>query len=306
GVPLLFEKLAATIQRRVREATPFRRRTFTLLCRLSRLARAAGWRRAGRLLLASVRKRGGLASLQVVVSGGAALPAEVAEFFDTIGIPLVQGYGLSEASPVVSVNRTGAHRYDTVGPALPGVQVSLRDPAPDGTGEIVVRGPNVTQGYWRRPAETAAILQDGWLLTGDLGRIDRDGHLHILGRSKNVIVSGAGKNIYPEEIEGVLDAQPEIAESLVYGKTRPGRIGETVAAIIVPDREWLKTTEPGKLDDAVWLRGALSEAVGRACAQLAQYKRITEWEVRREPFVRTATRKIKRHLAVPDPRVPGL
>ncbi len=298
GVPLLFEKIGAAIQRRVGQAPWMRRRLFASLLALSRGARRLGYRGAGRPLFSSVRQRAGLGSLRLLGAGGAALPPEVGEFFDTIGIPIVQGYGLSETAPMVTVNRPGAHRYETVGPPLPGVDLTIRDPKPDGTGEIAVRGPMVMQGYWRRPEETAKVLQNGWLLTGDLGVIDADGHLRIVGRLKNVIISGAGKNIYPEEIEVLLDSRPEIAESLVYGWERPGKIGEAVAAILVPDREWFHENAPDALNDETKMKRAIGAAVETVCHALASYKRVVDWTIRNEPFERTSTKKIKRFLAL--------
>jgi long-chain acyl-CoA synthetase len=303
GVPLLFEKIANGIQRRVAEAAPSRRAYVSALRSAARAGHKLGWHTSGQTLFRSVRRRAGMESLRIIVSGGAALPSGVSEFFDLFGIPLLQGYGLSEASPVVSVNRPGEFRYDTVGPALPGIDVRIDHPGADGIGEIAVRGPMVMKGYWKRPDESAAVLKEGWLLTGDLGSIDSDRHIHVVGRSKNVIISGAGKNIYPEEVESVLNAQPGVAESMVYGTTRPGKTGELVAAIIVPDREWFAATGPEILSHPRLLREALDTAVRDACAQMAPYKRIVQWDLREIAFDKTSTRKIRRALALEQLRV---
>jgi long-chain acyl-CoA synthetase len=156
----------------------------------------------------------------------------------------------------------------------------------------------VMQGYWQRPDESAKVLKDGWLLTGDLGSIDKDGHIRIVGRSKNVIISGAGKNIYPEEIEFVLNARAGVGESMVYGKTRSGKTGESVAAIIVPDYEWFALSHPDKSHDHPVIKTIMGQAVQDANALMAPYKRIVEWELRQEPFEKTSTRKIKRAAAL--------
>lgn len=298
AVPLLYEKMANSIQKKVSEAPAVRRRLFGLLSTLSRLGHKIGWKTSGQALFRSARAKAGLGSLRLVASGGAALPAGVSEFFDNFGIPILQGYGLSESSPVVSVNRPGHHRHGTCGPALPGVEVRVDSSHSDGIGEIAVRGPMVMLGYWNRADDTADVIVNDWLLTGDLGSIDPDGHIHVVGRSKNVIISGAGKNIYPEEIESVLNAQPGIGESMVYGSTRDGKTGESVAAIIVPDSEWFAAANPDAMrhDDA--LRAAIDESVKNACAQMAPYKRVAQWHLRRDPFEKTSTRKIKRAVAL--------
>lgn len=298
AVPLLYEKMANSIQKKVSEAPPLRRALFGVLSAVADVGHKFGWRTSGQTLFRSARARAGLGSLRLVVSGGAALPAEVSRFFDDFGIPILQGYGLSEAAPVVAVNRPGHHRHGTVGPALPGVDVRIESPGPEGVGEIAVRGPMVMQGYWKRPEDSAAVLKDGWLLTGDLGSIDPDGHVHVVGRSKNVIISGAGKNIYPEEIESVLNAQPGIGESMVYGHTREGKTGESVAAIVVPDREWFTAVQPEALRDPHLMQLAIDQAVKDACSRMAAYKRIGEWHRRDDPFEKTSTRKIKRALAL--------
>lgn len=298
AVPLLFENIVNSIKRHVHDAPLWRQRLFSLLMSTSRMGRRLGWRSAGRVVLASVRRKAGLSSLRILVSGGAALPPSVAEFCDIIGLPLIQGYGLTETSPVVSVNRPGRHRYDTVGPPIPNVQVKIVDPRPDGIGEIAVAGPIVMKGYWKRPDDTAKVLRDGWLLTGDLGSIDAGGHVHICGRSKNVIITGAGKNVYPEEVEAVLGNQPEISESVVYGKSRPGKIGEIVAAVVVPDPDWFASAQPGVWDHDDALRSVLVEAVHKACEDLAPFKRIVDIEIRREPLEKTTTRKIRRYLVI--------
>lgn len=296
AVPLLFENIVNSIHAKVQTAGVVKRRNFNLLLALSRRARGLGWRNAGRFLFKSVRKKAGLDTIRILVSGGAALPAFVAEYCDTIGLPLVQGYGLTETSPVAAVNRPTAYRYDTVGPPIPTAEVKIVDRRPDGIGEIAIRGPMVMKGYWRNPEETAKVMRDGWLLTGDLGTIDSDGHVRICGRSKNLIVTGAGKNVYPEEVEAVLCARPEIAEAVVYGNARPGKIGETVAAVVVPDADWFENNHPKTWSDDTALNAMITGVVKMACESLASFKRVAEVQVQREPFEKTSTRKIKRFL----------
>jgi long-chain acyl-CoA synthetase len=152
----------------------------------------------------------------------------------------------------------------------------------------------VMKGYWQKPEETAKVMRDGWFLTGDLGMLEPDGHLRICGRSKNLIVTGAGKNVYPEEVEAVLCARPEIVEAVVYGRTRPGKIGETVAAVVVPDEDWFVANQPSVWNSDEQLGTALIEATKAACESLASFKRVTQVGFQREPFPKTSTRKIRR------------
>ena len=168
--------------------------------------------------------------MRFCTSGGAALPDATAEFFWQHGVKLVQGYGLTESSPVITVSPPSANRIGSVGQAIPGVEVRI---AADG--EILTRGPHVMRGYWNRPADTAAAIEGGWLHTGDLGRLDADGYLWITGRKKELIVTAGGKNIAPVQLESLLTEDPLIAQAVVIGEGR-----NYLAALIVPDREALR------------------------------------------------------------------
>ncbi len=167
--------------------------------------------------------------IRVCCSGGAALPDWVAEFFARRGVTLVQGYGLTESSPVISTCTLERQRLGTVGPPIPGVEVKI---APDG--EILTRGPHVMQGYWNRPEATAAAVADGWLHTGDLGQLE-EGFLRITGRKKELIVTAGGKNIAPARLEALLVADPLVAQAMIIGEGQ-----KYLAALIVPDRDRLR------------------------------------------------------------------
>jgi long-chain acyl-CoA synthetase len=170
-----------------------------------------------------VRSRFG-GRLRAAVSGGARLEPDVGRFFLALGIMLLQGYGQTEAGPVISATRPEAIHIDTVGPPLLGVELRLA-----GDGEILVRGDLVMDGYWGRPQETALAIQDGWLHTGDIGSIDERGNLRITDRKKDIIVLSGGENISPAKIEGMLMAEPEIAQAVVAGDGRTG-----LTALLVP------------------------------------------------------------------------
>ncbi len=297
GVPLLFEKMYQAFQRKLAQAPAARRMLFNSLMKLS----ATGWNlgaKWGRSLFRSVRRKAGLESVRMFVSGGAALPPHIARFFNLLGIDMLQGYGMTECSPVVSANRPDDIKFGSVGPPLPGVEVAIDHPDEAGVGEIIVRGENVTPGYRGLPRETAELIVDGWLHTGDLGRIE-DGHLWITGRCKSLIVSAAGKNIYPEELEEKLSASPVVLESVVFGRKQDGSNREEVRAIIVPDMEWLienGSIESSQSSDIERLRSLICKVVAEVNEQVAGYKRIVAFDIRTEELEKTSTRKIKRFL----------
>lgn len=179
---------------------------------------------ADRLALAAIRERVG-GRVRFLVSGSAPLPTGVLEFFHGIGLPIVEGYGLTESAPILTVNPPDAPRAGTVGKPLPNVEIRL---APDG--EILARGPNIMAGYYNKPAATAEVLRDGWLATGDIGSLDAAGYLTITDRKKDLLVTSGGKNVAPQPIESVLRRSPLVAEAVVLGDRR-----RYIAALLVPD-----------------------------------------------------------------------
>jgi long-chain acyl-CoA synthetase len=244
--------------------------------------------------LAGRRVKRALASprLRFFVSGSAPLMPEVARDFRRLGIGIIEGYGLTEAAPVVAFSFPFDEKVGTVGPILPGMEVKLLDQNEEGVGEILVRGPNVMKGYYKNPARTAEVLdREGWLHTGDLGLIDQDGYIYIKGRRKNVIVLESGKNVYPEELEWELSHIPYIEEVLVKRGYRQGR--EVVQAYIYPNWGRLGTQDRQVALERIW------EEVKRVCAGLAHYKRIRTKEdliLVDQPFEKTSTLDIKRYL----------
>lgn len=296
GVPLLFEKMYHSIRRAISKAGPAKRVLFTILFGIS----VAGWKldmKLGSALFKSLRTKAGLNSIRMFVSGGAALPSEVARFFNCMGFGMIQGYGLTETSPVLAAQRIDDIRFGSVGPPLHNVEILIEDPSPEGIGEILARGPNMTRGYRGNPDETARLIHDGWLHTGDLGRM-KNGHLWITGRKKNVIVSAAGKNIYPEELEERLLASLLITEGVVFGRNKTGKQGEEVRAIIVPDLEQFSLDFGQSLNDPDLglVREKIGELITMMNSQLADYKRISGFEIQLEELEKTSTKKIKRFL----------
>jgi long-chain acyl-CoA synthetase len=200
GVPRVFQILHESIHAEVRKRGKWAWLLFQLLKKFSLAFLKLTGRNIGRSLFASVHRQFG-GKLRALISGGAALPPHIFDDFTAMGFLLCEGYGLTEASPVVTVNPMHRPKRGSVGKPLPGVEVVIADPDEHGVGEILVRGPNVFVGYFRNPEATERMLKNGWLHTGDLGRFDRDGYLYITGRVKDVIVTAAGKNVYPEELE---------------------------------------------------------------------------------------------------------
>lgn len=296
GVPLLFEKMLAGIERAVAKQ-PFSKRLLFGVCKgIVGGARRIAGAELGRKVFGGLREKGGMASLRLLVSGGAALPATIAEGFNTLGIRLIQGYGLTETSPVATVNPVDRPKHESAGIPIQGVEVRIVEPDREGVGEIAIRGDIVMVGYYRNPDATSAVLRDGWFYTGDLGILDRDGYLHIRGRSKNLIVTAAGKKVFPEEMEEILNRSPYILESMVFGRRTGAGSGEDVAAIVVPEYEQIAdhVSKLGREADDRMVRDLLRSEINRLCASVADYKRVKSFELRREELPKTTTRKIKR------------
>jgi long-chain acyl-CoA synthetase len=295
-VPLLYEKMYHSIQRGIQGAPLLRRLLFRALYALSSL----GWKlgaKWGRWLFRAFREKIGLGSVRLFVSGGAPIPAEIARFFNFIGVDFLQGYGMTECSPVISTNRPDNIKFGSVGPALSNLEVRIDNPNESGVGEIIVKGPSTTPGYRDNPKKTQELIRDGWLHTGDLGCL-KGGHLWITGRSKNVIVSAAGKNIYPEEIEEKLSESPYILEAVVFGRKKEGKQGEEVRAIIVPDTEQFRADFGMLIDspDADLIKKILDEQVAELCGRMADFKRISGFSVQMQELEKTSSKKVKRFM----------
>jgi len=296
GVPLLFEKLYHAMHRNIQSTSLYQRAIFQALFTFS----ALGWgmrRKWGRALFAPLLRKAGMDKVRLFVSGAAALPLHISRFFCLIGIDLLQGYGMTETSPVISVTHPGDIKLGSVGPPLIDVDVKIDNPDEHGIGEITVRGDNCTPGYRNNPEQTAELWRDGWLHTGDLGRF-KDGHLWITGRAKNLIISAAGKNIYPEEIEERLLTSDLVLESVIFGQKKQGRQGEEVRALIVPDLEQLQAefgidpVDP----DLNRIREVLDQVVSKVNSEMADYKRISGFDFQLQELEKTSTRKVKRFV----------
>jgi long-chain acyl-CoA synthetase len=241
-----------------------------------------------------IKKRLGLERMRLIVCGGAALPIWVSKGLEELGFPLLQGYGLSEASPLISINPPPNPKNESVGMVVPSDEAGIRDIDSEGNGEIVARGPNIMKGYYKNESATEEVLTpDGWLLTGDIGYFDEEGYLYITGRKKFLIVTRGGKNVFPEEVEEKLTESAYIEEALVFSPD-----DEAIQALIYPNNDEVKhkLESMGKEfnNQNVW--EFIKLEVRHINETLEAYKRIRHFAIRHEEFPKTTTRKIKRHL----------
>ncbi len=281
GVPRVFQILHEAIHAEVRRRGKLAWLTFNLLKRFSLLVRNLTGRNIGRTLFAQVHRQFG-GKLRALISGGAALPPHIFDDFTAMGFLLCEGYGLTEASPVVTVNPMHRPKRGSVGKPLPGVEVIIANPDEHGVGEILVRGPNVFVGYFRNPEATERMLRDGWLHTGDLGRFDRDGYLYITGRVKDVIVTAAGKNVYPEELERKFAGIAGVKELCVVGVWDEETMGERPHLVIVPEPQW--ASSPERLQE---FEQRVRQEVQRRSQSLPSYQRIAQIHIVTEDLPRT-------------------
>ena len=229
------------------------------------------------------------------ISGAAAIDPTVIEDFNAMGFTMFQGYGMTENAPIIAVNKDRYYKPASVGLPMPGTEVKLIDQDENGIGEIICRGDSVMIGYYNNPEETAKVLVDGWLHTGDYGYFDRDGFLYISGRKKNVIVTKNGKNIFPEEVEFYLNKSEYISEVVVWG-IDDEKSGDTIVqAEIFPDYPAIEE-KFGRIGEDE-LRKLLKREIDEANEHMPLYKRVRRFELRQEEFEKTTTKKIKRYAS---------
>lgn len=306
-VPRLFEVLRTRIMKQVEKQGRVANYLMDRALRIGELAFAGRKRLRDvpmnaileRTLRPKIRERFG-GRMKALVSGGAPLNPDVGTFFEAMGLTMLQGYGQTEAAPVVSCNRPKVGlKMDTVGPPMKGVDVKIAE-----DGEILVRGELVMQGYWQNPAETARALQNGWLHTGDIGHLDAQGRIVITDRKKDMIVNDKGDNVAPQKIEGMLTLQPEIAQAMVVGDKRPYIVG-----LIVPDAEWAlewarangEKFDMDALQELPAFKSAIRAAVDRVNKDISVVEKVRQFAFADEAFAiengeMTPSLKIRRHM----------
>ena len=231
--------------------------------------------------------------MNLFIAGGAAIDPTVIEDMQAMGIPMIQGYGMTENAPIIAVNKDRYSKPAAAGLPMPGTEVRIVDQDKNGVGEIICKGPSVMLGYYNNTEETNEVLKDGWLYTGDYGYFDRDGFLYVCGRKKSVIVTKNGKNIFPEEVEFYLSQSPYIIECLVHGFEDEKSGDIVVKAEVFLDDEAIETAM-GKKPTEEERVSFIKAEIDKINDKMPIYKKVKRFNIREEEFEKTTSRKIKR------------
>lgn len=286
GVPRLFKLFHDGIRSEIEKAGALKGGVVGALKTVSGASHAlTGGYQSGRKLFSKVHEKFG-GRVRVFISGGAALDPDVFEDFQKMGFPICEGYGLTETAPVLTVNPLEKTRRGSVGPPLPNIELRLENADADGVGEIAVRGPSIMKGYYKNDEATNKVLKGDWFHTGDLGRLDEEGYLTITGRIKDLIVTAAGKNVYPDEVEYLYRDLPTVKEMSVVGLRPEGSVGEQVHLVLVLDGD----------KDASEAEREIQQQVARISRDVPSYQRVQKVHFWYEEFPKTPTLKVKRAL----------
>ena len=294
GVPMLFNKVLAGILRGLKEKGPVVYGIISFLMAISGTIKKMFRVNPGKKMFGFILDKASLTSIRICICGGGPLAPSVFRKYNQLGIDFVQGYGLTETSPIININPIEQYKETSVGRTIPGVDIRILGPDERGVGEVIVKGPVVMKGYFNMPQETAeSFTSDGYLKTGDLGYMDNENYLYLTGRAKNMIVTEGGKNVYPEEIENEFQLFEEIEQILVRGfvldkKTKTERI----EALIYPNPEF--KDENGAAPSKEAMQARLEKIIAEVNQRLLPYQRIERIEVLDEPMEMTTTKKIKR------------
>ena len=295
GVPLLFDKMFKAIYKSINE-DKVKSKVVPPLVKATNIIEKAGWKNLKKKVFKELHEKFG-GSIRIFIAGGAAPDPKVAKGLREFGFNFIQGYGLTETSPIVALNQLDNFKDNAAGIPLLGVEVKINNPSSDGVGEIYVKGPSVMLGYYNNEKMTSETFENKWFKTGDLGCFDSDGFLHISGRKKNVIISKNGENVFPEEIEDLLNRSPYILESFVFGQ-KDDKHDEVIAAQIVTDAEtFIEYSELNnvKITNEL-IHNIVKDIIKDINKDLPLYKQIKKFYVRDKEFEKTTTQKIKRHL----------
>lgn len=295
GVPLLFDKMFKRIYKSINE-DKVKSKIIKPLIRITDITTKVGWNSSKKIVFSELHNKFG-GAVRLFIAGGAAPDPKTALGLREFGFTFLQGYGLTETSPILALNKLNLFKDNAAGIPLPNVDIKINNPDADGVGEIYAKGKNVMLGYYRNEALTKEAFDDGWFKTGDLGCFDEEGFLHISGRKKNVIIANNGKNVFPEEIEDILNRSPFIQECMVYGE-KDSKHDEIIAAQIFTDTEaFIEYSEKNSVNISQELvHKLISDEVKKVNAELSSFKQIKKFYIREKEFEKTTTQKVKRYL----------
>jgi long-chain acyl-CoA synthetase len=294
GVPMLFNKVLAGIIRGLKAKGPVVFGIISFMMAISGFIKKVFRVNPGKKMFKFILDKASLTSIRICISGGGPLAPSVFRKYNQLGIDFVQGYGLTETSPIITINPVEQYKETSVGRICPQVDMKILDPDERGIGEVIVKGPMVMLGYYNMPEETAAsFTQDGYLKTGDLGYMDNEKYLYLTGRAKNMIVTEGGKNVYPEEIENEFQLFEEVEQILIRGYILDEKMKtEGIEALVYPNPEYknAKGEVPSKDD----IKARINTIVAEVNQRLQPYQKIAKIEVLENPMEMTTTKKIKR------------
>lgn len=295
GAPLLYNKMYSKIMKTV-SSSKMKSVVFNAMLRISNITQKIGWKDSKKIIFKELHdKLGG--SMRLLIAGGAAPDPKVSKGFRDFGFNLIQGYGLTETSPILTLNRIEYFKDESAGLPLDGVEIKINQPDKNGVGEIYSRGPNIMLGYYKNEIATRETFENDWFKTGDLGYFDEDGFLFICGRMKNVIIANNGENVYPEEIEDILNRNQFVLECMVYGE-EDEKHDERIAALIVPDTSaFIEYSNKNNVQiNPELIDQLISRAVKETNSQLVQFKQIKKYYIQEKELEKTTTQKVKRHI----------
>jgi len=303
GVPLLFNKLLAGIFKGVRSKGVLVYGLIKILMGLSYIVKKITGKNIGKKLFKSVLEKANLTTIRIAISGGGPLSQSVFKAYNEFGIDFVQGYGLTETSPIIALNPKEHFKIASVGRYFhPYMEMKILNPDEKGRGEICVKGPMIMKGYYNMPEETAAVLsEDGWFRTGDIGWLDEEKYLYLCGRAKNLVVTSGGKNVYPEEIENAFQMYYNDIEQVTAKGYHPAGddLAEEIELLVYPSDELYKTlnVERGTQGGNAAAYKKVEEIVDTVNKELLPYQRATKITLLDKPLEMTTTKKVKRHAA---------
>lgn len=295
GVPMLFNAVLNGIMKGIKAKGPIVYGLIRILMSISGFIKKVFKVNPGKKMFHSILDKASLSSIRICISGGGPLAPSIFKQYNQLGIDFVQGYGLTETSPIIALNPTEHYKETSVGKVLPLTDLRILDPDEQGIGEIIVKGPMVMQGYYKMPEETReTFTEDGYLKTGDLGYLDSENYLYLTGRAKNLIVTEGGKNVYPEEIENEFQLYGEIDQILVRGYLIDAKMKtEGIEALVYPNQEAFKDSV-GALKPKEEIKQRIEAIIAEVNQRLKSYQKIERVIVLDEPMEMTTTKKIKR------------